>query len=239
MDRLFAAFLVVFLAGCQISTGPAPGTSGQTGARSQTSGGTQRVAATRARANFQAVVERVMPVATQTCRARGVRNCAFRVVVDERPTSPPNAFQTLDSSGRPVIGFTIALIQDARNRDELAFVLGHEAAHHIEGHIAQSQRSTMTGAVIGGLAAGILGLDPTSAEALQRGGATVGSRVFSKDFELEADRLGTVIAARSGFDPVRGARFFSRIPDPGDRFLGTHPPNAERMQTVRRTAANL
>jgi len=56
---------------------------------------------------------------------------------------------------------------------------------------------------------------------------------------LEADRLGTVITARAGFNPVRGAEFFNRIPDPGNRFLGTHPPNAARMEIVRRTAAGL
>ena len=57
-------------------------------------------------------------------------------------------------------------------------------------------------------------------------GAQVGARSYSKDFELEADALGTVITHRAGFSPLKGAAFFTRIPDPGDRFLGTHPPNA-------------
>ena len=42
-----------------------------------------------------------------------------------------------DESGRPIIAFTISLIADVRNRDELAFVMSHEAAHHILGHIAR------------------------------------------------------------------------------------------------------
>ncbi|HAB36898.1 MAG TPA: peptidase M48, partial [Rhodobacteraceae bacterium] len=33
--------------------------------------------------------------------------------------------------------------------------------------------------------------------------------------------------------------FFNRIPDPGNRFLGTHPPNSQRIATVERTAAGL
>jgi predicted Zn-dependent protease len=70
-------------------------------------------------------------------------------------------------------------------------------------------------------------------------GALLGARRFSKEFELEADALGTLIAARAGYDPVRGARFFERLPDPGNRFLGTHPPNAARLETVRRVAATL
>ena len=51
--------------------------------------------------------------------------------------------------------------------------------------------------------------------------------------------MGAVIAHKAGYDPVLGAEFFNRIPDPGDRFLGTHPPNAERIRTVRRVAATL
>ena len=73
----------------------------------------------------------------------------------------------------------------------------------------------------------------------QRLGAQVGARTYSKEFELEADALGTIITSRAGYDPLRGAEFFTRIPDPGDKFLGTHPPNAERIATVRRTAAGL
>jgi Zn-dependent protease with chaperone function len=38
---------------------------------------------------------------------------------------------------------------------------------------------------------------------------------------------------------VRGAEYFNRVPDPGNRFLGTHPPNADRIRVVRQTAAGL
>ncbi|RYI24909.1 MAG: peptidase M48, partial [Acetobacteraceae bacterium] len=88
--------------------------------------------------NFVQVVNRVEPVAESYCRSFGVAaNCDFRIVLDDRPRQPPNAFQTVDRLGRPVLGFTVALIADARNQDEIAFVLGHEAAHHISGHIAK------------------------------------------------------------------------------------------------------
>ncbi|MDB4254950.1 peptidase M48, partial [bacterium] len=43
----------------------------------------------------------------------------------------------------------------------------------------------------------------------------------------------------AGFDPLNGAQFFFRVPDPGDRFLGTHPANADRLRTVQRVAAGL
>lgn len=187
---------------------------------------------------FAAVVDRVEPVAERLCRAetRGV-NCDFNIVVDTNPRLPPNAFQTLDERGRPVIGFTASLIREMRNADEIAFALSHEAAHHIEGHIPQTQSSAVTGALIGTVLGSLAGLDAQGVEAAQRIGGTVGARRFSKDFELEADVLGARIARQAGFDPVRGVQYFARAPDPGDQFLGTHPPNRDRIDAVRRVAA--
>ncbi len=191
--------------------------------------------------DFVAVVAAVEPVAEQVCRSEGrVANCDFRILVDDRPGVPANAFQTVDERGRPIIAVTLSLLADTRNSDEIAFVLSHEAAHHIAGHLDRQRRNATVGAAVFGELAGALG--GTSAEGLrtaQQLGAIVGARSFSKEFELEADRLGTIIAARAGFDPVRGAEFFFRIPDPGDRFLGTHPPNADRVAMVRRTAGRL
>ncbi|PKP84097.1 MAG: peptidase M48 [Alphaproteobacteria bacterium HGW-Alphaproteobacteria-2] len=189
--------------------------------------------------NFVQAVERVTPEATRICRARiPGGNCAFTILVDDRPGQPPNAFQTLDRQGRPVLVFTTALIAEARNTDEIAFVIGHEAGHHIEGHIPRLRQNALSGAVLGAVIGAALGGEQ-GVRAGQDLGATVGGRAFSKEYELEADRLGALIAHNAGFDPLRGAVFFSRIPDPGDRFLGSHPPNAERMEAVRRTVARL
>lgn len=189
--------------------------------------------------NFLAVIDQVEPVAERECRRRAPRvNCDFRIVVDDTPGAPPNAFQTLDDRGRPIIAFTLPLIAEVRNRDEMAFILAHEAAHHIEGHLArQQQNATLGAAVFGQLAGAIGGQNPDAIVAAQEFGAALGARTYSKDFELEADALGTVITAQAGFDPLLGADFFFRIPDPGNSFLGTHPANADRVATVRRTAA--
>lgn len=189
---------------------------------------------------FLSVIARVEPVAESYCRSRRTtQNCDFRIVVDDRPGQPPNAFQTLDKANRPVIGFTLALIADARNADELAFVLGHEAAHHIEGHIPKRQDQALSGAVLAGVLAQASGLSPEEVRAAQNIGAEVAARSYSREFELEADALGTEIAYRAGYDPVRGTGFFDRLPDPGDRFLGSHPPNAERKQRVVSTLRRL
>ena len=189
---------------------------------------------------FISVVQQVEPVAEAECRRRLPNaNCDFKIVVDDRPGQPPNAFQTLDAQGRPVLAFNLALIATVQNADELAFVMGHEAAHHIAGHLARQREAATAGAVIFAGLASLTGADVNGIRSAQELGATVGARTASKDFELEADALGTVISLRAGFDPIRGAAFFTRIPDPGNRFLGTHPPNAQRIETVRRVAAGL
>jgi predicted Zn-dependent protease len=191
--------------------------------------------------NFNIAVARIEPVAEQMCRQRNPRqNCDFQIVIDDRANQPVNAYQTLDRNGRPIIAFTVPLIADARNSDEIAFVMAHEAAHHIEGHIARQQTNAVVGAALIGGLAGVFGAtDQSTIDAATRLGASVGARTYSKDFELEADALGTRIAAAAGFDPLNGAQFFFRIPDPGDRFLGTHPANADRLRTVQRVASGL
>lgn len=228
--------LVLLLAGC-VTTLEAPQPTQSAPAPRPSAPPTPTQANIR---QFQSVVARVEPVAERECqkRTRGL-NCDFNIVVDDRPSRSPNAFQTLDRSGRPILAFNLALIASVRNADELAFVVGHEAAHHIAGHLARQQQNATAGAIIlGGLAA-MTGASSTGVRTATDLGAAVGARSYSKDFEIEADALGTVITHRAGFDPVRGAEFFTQIPDPGDRFLGTHPPNAQRMETVRRVAADL
>lgn len=238
IGRAFAAGLVAAfaLSGCV-----QPAWQATTSAPAQvgsTSGG--QLAATDAARNFVTVVERVEPLAEAMCRSRTSNvNCDFRIVVDDRPNQPPNAFQTVDEQGRPVLGFTLALIADARNADEIAFVLGHEASHHILGHIPQQQQSARTGAILAGVLASAGGGDQAAIEAAQRIGATLAARTYSKEYELQADALGTEIAVRAGYDAERGAAFFDRLPDPGDRFLGSHPANSDRKAVVRRVQASL
>jgi len=232
---LFAA--VFLLAACDVVVTPVagPGTSQQVPAATPVAT-IPRDQRAMARA-FVGVVNQLEPVAERECRRRSPGlNCDFLIVVDDRPGQPANAFQTVDDNGRPIIAFTVALIADARNTDEIAFVMAHEAAHHIENHLEQQRRNATLGAAVFGQLAQRTGTDSRTAQEL---GAAVGARTFSKDFELEADRLGTIIAARAGFDPLRGAEFFFRVPDPGNQFLGTHPPNADRIEIVRKTAAGL
>jgi predicted Zn-dependent protease len=232
MRLTFIAALLLLLGGC-VTSAPEP--------RALPPDASPEAVAARASVErFIKVVAAVEPVAEDLCRREGVaRNCAFRILVDDRPDQPANAFQTLDRRGRPVIVFTLALIADARNPDELAFVMGHEAAHHIAGHIPRRQDQALAGAMAAGILAQANGLSPDDVRAAQTLGAEVAARSYSRDFELEADSIGARITLLAGFDPVLGTGFFDRLPDPGDRFLGSHPPNAERKAVVAATVRQL
>ena len=184
--------------------------------------------------NFLAVQSRVEPVAEAECVRRNPRaNCDFRIVVDDRRGLPPNAYQTLDRSGRPLLGFTTSLVAQIHNPDELALIMAHEAAHHIAGHLAQqNQYATIGATAYGRVASRTEGATAATVQQAQMIGAQVAVRTYSRNWELEADRLGAQVAARAGYDPIRGAEFFRRIPDPGNRPMGTHPANAERIAAV-------
>lgn len=235
------ALLIVFalvLSGCSVSmTTPQSARPNPTPSSSDAA---LRAQAEAAADQFEAVVTRMEPVAEAMCRERRRGNCDFLIAVDSRPGQPPNAFQTVNAQGRPILAFNIALIAAVRNEDELAFVVGHEAAHHIADHLDRQQQNAAIGAqIFGEAASSVFGSNAEAIRAGQELGAVVGSRTYSKEFELEADALGTVITHRAGFDPVRGAAFFNQLPDPQNQFLGTHPPNAQRIETVRRVSASL
>jgi Zn-dependent protease with chaperone function len=189
---------------------------------------------------FQEISRAVGKEARAEClRQARVSNCDFTILVDLNPRAPVNAFQTLDDKDQPVIIFTRSMIQSAENADELAFVMGHEAAHHVLGHIARQSQNARESAAIFNELGELYGEDGEELERVQKLGAEVGVQVNVKAFELEADQLGTIITHNAGYNPLIGAKYFDRLPDPGDQFLGTHPPNAERVQIVQDTARQL
>lgn len=227
--RLLAILPLVFLIGCIETAPPSP----------RPEPVVSRASGVVTERTLKSVANRILPIAERECvRRSSSRNCDFAVGLDTDPRSPANAFQTESKDGQPLLIFTVALLDDLRNVDELAFILSHEAAHHIEAHLADTNRNVQTGAILGGLLATALGAESGLVDTAVRTGAVVGSRAYSKNFELEADYTGARIAQAAGYDAVLGAAYFTRIADPGNRFLGSHPPNGDRINTVRRAVGD-
>lgn len=230
--KLTVLALVPILAACQVTTDSSPSTSAAPAPMPKVN----RVGSAQSVADFRAVVARVEPVAERACRQmQPGANCDFDVRIDTNPKMGANAYQTYDRSGRPIIAFTPALLKQMKNRHEVAFAFAHEAAHHIRGHISQTQRTAQAGAVLGAVFGAAVGLDQAGVDLATNIGGTVGARRYSKNFELQADSLGAQISKSAGYDPLRGVLYFAEAADPGDQFLGTHPPNADRIRIVRQT----
>lgn len=188
--------------------------------------------------NFREVVTVVEPVAEAFCRERKSHDPAFpcdvRVGIDARAGMKPNAFLTVDKSGRPLILFNMSLIEMARSQDELAFVFGHEMGHLIGGHIHK--------ALHGQPFEGTMARAPANACGALKGGRGPGAWVTSHEFEREADLFGAHIAKRAGYDPALGVRIIPRLDV--DRRVdeclapgGTHPRSADRVEAVESAAA--
>lgn len=188
--------------------------------------------------SFAEVVTKVRPVGERLCR--GVlawKSCSFVIMIDPERVKSKNAHQTEYRNGRPVIVFTQGLIDSARNEHELALVLAHEMAHHIHQHLDQQAETTYAGALLVGGLATLQGATGKETEEAIELGAKIGSRTFSKKHELEADKTGTAIAELAGYDATIGLRLFNQIPDPGNKYLGSHPPHRDRIKAIREEVA--
>lgn len=205
----------------------------------------------QAQRQFERVARRVEPVAEAFCRRQTANqpgfDCDIQVIVDNQATER-NAYQTYSKNHQPQVYFTSALIADARNPDELAFVMGHEMGHHLGAHIEKKTQQAAVGGLLLGLAVAAAGAgtyqDPVLAqqnvELAFDAGAALGQMAFSQTYELESDMIATYIAKSAGYDPVKGARFFARPEDAKQQngqlsFWGTHPPDEKRMATVLAT----
>lgn len=140
---------------------------------------------------------------------------------------------------------TLALCED---EDVLAGVLAHEVAHVVKKHglnAISKSRLTEAFAVLTGEAAQVL-TDHQATELAGTLAGTVGdiSRSlmetgYSRGAEEDADELGTIYAARAGYDPRGIERFLlamrAREGVAEGGFLKTHPRAEDRLETVRET----
>ena len=127
------------------------------------------------------------------------------------------------------------LVNFVQSDDELAVVMGHEAAHAIARH--GGERMTHGAAAqLGANAAGVA----TNSEAVAQG-AAIGLQAglllpYSRKHESEADELGLYIAAQAGYDPRSAITLWRRMQSQGGakiEFLSTHPSEDTRIELLQ------
>lgn len=152
------------------------------------------------------------------------------------------------------VAMTRGLVANLENEGQFAFVMGHEMGHVAARHsAAQISRSILV--QVGLVAAGIALENKKNAEWILGAGA-IGANLFllkySRDQELQADRLGTLYMANTGYDPNESITAHYRLDKAVDEYLkmagkqsreatfldelmSTHPPTKDRLATIKET----
>ena len=149
-------------------------------------------------------------------------------------------FNAMSMPGGYVL-ITRGLFDRMRSESELAGVLAHEIAHVVRRHHIEALQSAMRGQAAGDMQeyfrVGGGGLGGQFARALMTAGKNLYIQGLSKDDEFEADRMGVIIAARSGYSPyglVGVLQTLSGAPTTKEYALEmrTHPAPLDRIQAL-------
>ncbi|CAA7612872.1 M48 family metallopeptidase [Magnetospirillum sp. UT-4] len=179
--------------------------------------------------------ERARAVADRVLRAAGQQPSAWEVAVFRKDDA--NAFALPARK----IGIHEGMMRLAATDAELAAVIGHEVGHVLEGHAAErisTAMATEAGVGIAGAALGAAGVGGSGTIAQVLGlGAEYGIMLpYSRNQELEADRVGLELMARAGYDPRQAVALWRKMNEAGgDRpptFLSTHPAPDERITRI-------
>jgi len=210
--------------------------------RAQQGLGREMAAAVREQAP-EPVDPTVQPVLDEVAAALAarVRNPVHRFEVTAVAGDQPTAFALPGG----YIFLAPALVEmTERDRDELAFAIGHEMAHVIRGHAidriklewSQKALSAVSVATPAGR---------TVAPWLRRVGVRWLEQAYSREQEFEADELGGRLMRAAGFDPqgcVRMLERFRSMESASDplgvaAYLSTHPPVDDRIHHLRERLA--
>jgi len=145
------------------------------------------------------------------------------------------------------IFITRGLLERMRSEAELAGVLAHEIAHVLRKHHLKAIQKTAQLELAGTAVSTLARQDRNTAnrEKLLAAGSELFARGLDRSDELEADRLGVVIAARGGYDAygLPTALQTLQAMNPEDSGLAlmfkTHPTPSERLDALERMQPTL
>ncbi|MBK9137019.1 MAG: M48 family metallopeptidase [Betaproteobacteria bacterium] len=148
-----------------------------------------------------------------------------------------NSLNAFCMPGGKIAFFTGILARLKLSDDEVAMIMGHEAAHALLEH-AREQFVKSTGTSVGlRLLSALLGFGNLGDLAAQ-GTAQLLSLKFGRDDEGEADALGLLLAARAGYDPRAGVSLWQKMGqvqsgNAPPAWLSTHPAGPARTREIQ------
>jgi predicted Zn-dependent protease len=142
--------------------------------------------------------------------------------------------------GGKVVVYT-GILPVTQDEASLAVVMGHEIAHAIARH-GNERMSQGLALQLGGLALSVaLSEKPALTQNVFLQSYGIGSQLgilaYSRNHEIEADKLGLVFMAMAGYDPQSAIGFWERMSQAGGQappeILSTHPSDQTRISTLR------
>ncbi|MDC9714254.1 MAG: M48 family metalloprotease [Gammaproteobacteria bacterium] len=144
------------------------------------------------------------------------------------------------------IGVHTGMLLSSDSESELAGVLSHEISHVTQNHLERfsEKAGKQSYLMLAGVLAAVLVDSKEASEAILTSAVagTLQKNInFTREHEWEADRIGTSMLKKSGFNPQGMANFFKKLQDSANaqEFLQSHPLSINRISdSLQRTAHN-
>jgi predicted Zn-dependent protease len=144
-------------------------------------------------------------------------------------------------SGGKVVVYS-GILPLTKDKDGLAVVLSHEIAHAVARH-GNERMSQALLTQYGSVALNeAIKQKPEQTKGIFNSAFGIGSQIgltlpFSREHELEADKLGLIFMAMAGYDPQSAIAFWERMASSSGNkppeFLSTHPSDATRISKIQ------
>jgi len=191
--------------------------------------------------------------AAQVARVRTIAQRLIPATASFRPDAPRWAWEVNVISSNEVnawcmpggkIAVYTGLIDKLRVTDEeLAAVMGHEIAHALREHGRERASQQAAQNVVIGIGAALLGIGDAGAGLVSIVADVTIGLPYSREFEVEADRIGVELAARAGYDPRAAVTLWQKMGQAGGaappQFLSTHPAPENRQNDLTDYAARV
>lgn len=191
-------------------------------------------------------------IETGTARAKQILTIGQRIAAVANKPNYQWEFLTIADDGTinamclpggKVFVYTGIINLTNRNDDELAAIMGHEIAHAIARHGAESasigQTAAIGSAIAGVVAGSLLGVDMNTSADLAGTLAALGVTLpHSRMQESEADRIGLILMAKAGYNPEAAVTLWQKMAklNEGNQplsILSTHPLNEDRIKNIQ------
>ncbi|MFC1646398.1 M48 family metallopeptidase [Candidatus Omnitrophota bacterium] len=135
------------------------------------------------------------------------------------------------------------ILEVTKDKDGLATVMAHEVAHAIANHGGERISQMLLVELGGATLSEALSKNPGKTTQIWMLAYGLGTNIgvilpYSRTQELEADRIGLILMAKAGYDPMAAIPFWERMNEKAKsrplEFLSTHPAPERRIEDIRK-----